>query len=197
MTIKRWLGCCALLLALGLSAGCSGSEEVVSGTDHPKLKEGRWFPLWWGGEKVGFGMFEVDIMRLSANDVVPITTITEEITYRGDRYIFEFVLVDKLSKMTIKRYDQEEQKFLAGDSYTMTLEDNILTHLYYDNNGQKITNERQIMDYQKVQYTEQLFKEVAEDLNQLYGYYIYEGTTHRTFKRMRSIGYDLLNYDKI
>jgi len=181
-------------------AGCSILEKVglnIGGSSGPNRTRGEWYPVYWGGEQVGEGKFELEILQFNDGTQQPILTITEDIMYRGGNYIFTFVLAETITRLEVKRYNPEKEVYLPGDSYRIEVDDNILTRVRYGKDGQEIVETREITDQRKLEYTEDLFKNLGSRMRSRYGYYMYSGRDFEEVEKMKSFGYDLLNYDQI
>jgi len=189
-TISKTPSRLAGIIILSVLISCSGSKKTMR-------NEKKWFPLYWSGKQVGRASFDINVLQLSADSYIPFTTVTEDINYLGANYIFEFVLGDDLSRLTVMRYNPEKDVYISGDSYTLTFEDNTLHRQYYEEDGKNIRYQQNVLDKRRIAYTKELFKTVAEKLRAYYGYYIYSNGPYREHEKIQSIGYELLKFQKI
>ena len=189
----------ALILVLAsIITGCSMLEKVGIGDSGSQQRtSGEWYPVYWGGEQVGEAKFDLSILEFNTGEQQPILTITEDIMYRGGNYIFTFVLSQTINRISVKRYNPDKDVYLPGDSYQIEVDDNTLTRVRYGEDGKEIIETREITNRRKLEYTNNLFQELGSRMIPYYGIYMYPRRSFEKVEKMKSFGYDLLNYDEI
>lgn len=186
----------SLLLVTGLLGSCSSYNPFRSDSG---IEEGEWFPVYFGGDQVGEAQFDKEIIEFTQQDRVYRTTVTEKIDFKGDQYQFEFTLIDEVTRITILRYDPQRELYYLSDSYSMVFDGENLKHIYYENDGETVREERVISSPNKVNYARDLFRRVQEFLMGYYGGKIQDKAPgyYHEYDRYQSLGYELLNYDRL
>ena len=183
----------AILMVLG---SCLGSGAT---RDEAGLSEGRWYPIHFGGDSVGEAKIELTAIELAANDQVTKAVLTEKINFRGDQYRFEFTLVENVNKIEVLRYDPEDDIYYRSDSFRLQMSGGALTYIYFEDDGETVRRKRVIKDESRVKEAQKLLDKVQNFMVSQYGGTIYdEPVSHyHEYDKYRSLGYELLNYDRL
>jgi len=184
------------LAALMLLGSCFGSG---ASRDQGGLSEGQWYPIHFGGESVGEAKIELTSIQLAQNDQVTKAVLTEKINFRGDRYRFEFTLVENVNKIEVLRYDPEDDIYFLSDSFRLQMSGGALTYIYYEDDGETVRRKRVIKDESRVKEAQKLLDKVQNFMVSQYGGAIYEEplSHYHEYDKYRSLGYELLNYDRL
>lgn len=179
-----------------IATGCKTGEKTQD-KKSAHIPTDTWYPLYFSGKDVGRGKYLAEVVSFGKKDNVYTVTVIEDIHFRGDHYKFEFVLADNLRSIKILRYGKDDEYFLHSDSFKIMMDVNVLVHIYYENDGETVRTRREIHDKQKYAYTQELFQFAEEFIISMYGSYVFTGKHYRRYEKIRSLGYELLKYDRI
>lgn len=151
--------------------------------------------VFYGGNVVGQSIIESEYVEYGPGDTDLRDTITEEINYRGTKFRFIFLVQTELMQIKILKF-RKDGTVNTGDSYGITIDPQTVKHTYYEPDGETVRSERTIVDPTIRSNTRELFQDVNNYLHSNYDMKNYGKITPKR-RRIISLGYDLLNRDRL
>ena len=151
--------------------------------------------VYYNGNIVGKATIKSEYIDYGPGDSDLRDTITEEIEYRGSKFRFIFLVETELVQIKVLKF-RKNGTINTGDSYGIVLDPETVKHLYYEDDGTTIRSERSIVDRTIRANTRELFQDVMNYLHANYDMKNY-GQIRPKRRRILSLGYDLLNHDRI
>ena len=125
--------------------------------------------------------------------------MTEKLNFRGDQYRFEFTLVENVNEIEVLRYDPVDDIYYRSDSFRLQMSGGALTYIYYDDDGETVRRKRVIKNESQIKEAQELFDKVKSFMLSQYGGTINDQplSHYHDYDKYRSLGYELLNYNRL
>lgn len=183
-----------LLTALCLFVQCNSSKNA--GTDS-NLPKGAQY-VYYRGEPVGYVYFEEEVLSFSKDDNVNRQLVTEEITYSGSRYRFQYLKQEGIIiGLTIKKYSRDESYFQPGDSYALRLDIDGIHRTFFKADGETIRDEVVIQEPRMIANAQDAFFFIERFWRDYYAPFFRGVRLKPRQKQLPSLGHELFRYDKI
>lgn len=194
-SLKIYLG--FILLAL-LSVSCNSFSNVKSQKkETTPVKYGNRFEVYYGAQTVGWCDYIVRKVEYSSTDADLEESFVEEITFRGLRYKFKFIMFGELAELHILRYNSNGTQFRANDSFAIVLNGDGLSYRFFSDDGAEVIREMPIKDENKIAAARELFSFCNNYLNSYQR--LIRDTKNRDLRqnRIQSLGFELLQFERI
>lgn len=190
-----------LLFVVFSSLSCTFFNKVKSerlGTDQPVIPSyGNRFEVYYGAQTVGWCDYILRNVEYSDYDVETEERFEEEINFRGMRYKFKFVLYGQLAELHVLRYDSQGIKFRPVDSFAIIRNSGGVYYRYFGDDGETVIREVEIRDPVKVANTAELFNYCDLYLGTYLGMFSNRKSREMRKNRVQSLGYELLQFDRL
>ncbi|TNE68195.1 hypothetical protein EP331_16015 [bacterium] len=191
----------ALVLTVLVLSSCSFFTKVKSerlGTDKPVIPNyGKRFEVYYGAQTVGWCDYIHRAVEYSDYDVDIEERFEEEITFRGMRYKFKFVLYGKMAELHVLRYDSQGLKFRPNDSYAIIKNTGGVYYRFFGEDGVTAIRDYEIRDPDKVANTAELFRYCDSYLGTYFGIFNDRKSREMRNNRVQSLGYELLQFERL
>jgi len=188
---------CIVFVAL-LFVSCNSFSNVKSQKkEATPVNYGNRFEVYYGAQTVGWCDYIVRKVEYSASDADLEESFVEEITFRGLRYKFKFILFGELAELHILRYNSNGSQFRANDSFAIVLNGDGLSYRFFSDDGAEVIREMPIKDENKIAAARELFSFCNNYLNSYQR--LIRDTKNRDLRqnRIQSLGFELLQFERI
>jgi len=184
-----------LIVLFSLFTSCQSRKIGTQKIEKPKY--GNRFEVYYGAQTVGWCDYVVRKVEYSATDADLEESFVEEITFRGLRYKFKFVMYGELAELHVLRYNSNGTQFRANDSFAIVLNGDGLTYRFFSNDGTEVIREMPVKEDQKIAAARELFSFCNNYLNSYRS--IIRDTRNRDLRqnRIQSLGFELLQFERI
>lgn len=191
----------SILFALSLLTSCNFFNKLKSerlGTDKAVIPNyGKRFEVYYGAQTVGWCDYIHRTVEYSDYDVDIEEQFVEEITFRGMRYKFKFVLYVTMAELHVLRYDSQGLKFRPNDSYAIIRNSAGVHFRFFGDDGETVIREYEVRDPDKVANTAELFRYCDSYLGTYFGIFNDRKSREMRNNRVQSLGYELLQFDRL
>jgi hypothetical protein len=177
------------LVNTGFSQKKSGDKEK---------KQPNQFDVIFNGQVVGKATFTEKVMEFSSDDKELRQVVEEEVIYSGTRYLFQYVRqADEVNGFSIRKFARRTGEFMLGDSYALRLDTDGVHRSFYKDDGQTVLREWTVSEPEMTANARELMKFIDNFWGQYYRPLLAGSWFKRKQKEMPSLGYELLNSERI
>lgn len=186
-----------LLLIAAVFTGCKSGESAF-GNKWDSVHYGDSLELYYGATTVGQAVIKQRVVDYGMGDNAIGYTLIEEITYRRNRYRFEFTGVGEITDIKVLRYQRDSDSlFYPNDSYSIINNDGGVVHRFFDTDGETVVRERQIKSPRYIANTNELFQYCNSYLSSYFMMWDDKKARYLRENRIQSLGYELLKFERI
>jgi hypothetical protein len=179
---------------------CSSVTQNVVAQPSGKKKEKDPFryEVIFNGQVVGTATFTEKVLQFASDDKELRQVVEEEVIFSGSRYIFQYVRQGgEVNGFSIRKFARRTGEFISGDSYALRIDTDGVHRSFYKEDGVTIMREWTVSEPTMTANARDLMRYI----DNFWGVYyrpIFAGTWFkRKQKELPSLGYDLLNAERI
>jgi|GEM_PF-6008488 hypothetical protein len=185
------------LLIVAVFVGCKSGEDAF-GNKWDSINYGDSLELYYGTTTVGKALIDQRVVDYGMGDNAIGYTLIEELTYRGNRYRFEFTGVGEITSIKVLRYQRRSDSlFYPNDSYEIINNQGGVVHRFFDTDGKTVVRERQIKSPRFIANTNELFQYCNSYISSYFMMLEDKKARYLRHNRIQSLGYELLKFERI